>query len=425
MRLVSPVALGMMLALGGVSLGVAAPVASAKEKPAKAPQAKPSPGFQSPVVKLQDAITKKDIEGAKAALPVAQAAITTEDDKYFYNSMLLNLSILTQDAAMQNEALKGMLASGFVPPEQQGQFNAIVASNASAAGDYDSALAYADKAAAVGYRPEEVNVIMAQAIWGKAGKNPAEVARGLDFFRKGIAAKKAAGQAVDPQWYQVAVQRASEANLPQLGEWASMAYEAVPSGENLRTVLRVFQRDNPQMTNREMLDLLRLMQFSGGLAVKGDYLEYAEMALKGGIFGEVKSVMDAGRAARDRRNNLVLTSMDAADTYNLANSKIAGDKASLGAASSDAAKAATGKIASATADAYLGYGDNAKAIALYQMALQKGGVDAAEVNTRLGIAQARAGNLEAAKAAFSQVNGGARGNIAQYWLKWVSRQPTA
>lgn len=204
-----------------------------------------------------------------------------------------------------------------------------------------------------------------------------------------------------------------------------MAYEAVPSGENLRTVLRVFQRDNPQMTNREMLDLLRLMQFSGGLAVKGDYLEYAEMALKGGIFGEVKSVMDAGRAARDRRNNLVLTSMDAADTYNLANSKIAGDKASLGAASSDAAKAATGKIASATADAYLGYGDNAKAIALYQMALQKGGVDAAEVNTRLGIAQARAGNLEAAKAAFSQVNGGARGNIAQYWLKWVSRQPTA
>ena len=49
MRKVSPVALGLMLALGGVSLGVSAPVAIAKETAPKAPQAKPSAGFIGPV----------------------------------------------------------------------------------------------------------------------------------------------------------------------------------------------------------------------------------------------------------------------------------------------------------------------------------------------------------------------------------------
>ncbi len=51
-----------------------------------------------------------------------------------------------------------------------------------------------------------------------------------------------------------------------------------------------------------------------------------------------------------------------------------------------AAAAPNGKPASRTADAYLGYGDNAKAIELYKLALTKGGVDNDEVNTRLGIA---------------------------------------
>lgn len=425
MRKVSPVALGLMLALGGVSLGVSAPVAVAKEKAPKAAQPKPSAGFLGPVQKLQEAVNKKDVAAAQAALPIAQAAAKTPDDAYFLNSMKLNLSILTNDGALQGEALKGMLDSGFVAPEQQGQFSTILASRAFDAKDYDTALTYGEKALAVGYKPEEVNVILAQAVWGKGAGNPAEVARGLEYFKKAIAARKAAGQVVDPTWYQMGVTQAAKVNLPQISEWAAMAYEAKPSGENLRTVLRLFQRDTPAMTNRENLDLLRLMQFSGGLGVKGDFLEYAEMAFKGGIYGEVKSVIETGRTTRDARSNFYLTSVDGVENYTVATGKIAGDKATLGAATADATKSATGKIAAATADAYMGYGDNAKAIALYEMALQKGGVDAAEVNMRLGIAQARAGNTEAAKASFAKVTGGVRGTLAQHWLQWLSRTPAA
>ncbi|MDQ4419071.1 hypothetical protein OOT33_01230 [Sphingobium sp. DEHP117] len=427
MRKVSPVALGLMLALGGVSLGVSAPAVYAKAKAPTAPQAKPSAGFLGPVQKLQEAVNKKDIAAAQAALPAAQAAAKTPDDAYFLNSMKLNLSILANDAVMQGEALKGMLDSGFVPPEQQGQFSAILASRAYDAKDYDTALSYGEKAAALNYKPEEVNVVLAQAIWAKGKGNPSEIARGLDYFRKAIDARKAAGQPVDPSWYQMGVQQASRANLPQIKDWATMAYDARPTGDALRTLLRIYQRENPAMTSRENLDLLRLMQYSGGLGVKGDFLEYAEMAFKGGIYGEVKSVIDAGRSARDARSNFYLTSVDGNDTYTIASQKIAADKATLAGAAADAAKAATGKVAAATADAYMGYGDNAKAISLYEMALQKGGagVDVAEVNTRLGIAQARAGNTEAAKASFAKVTGGARGAIAQYWLKWLNRTPAA
>lgn len=420
MRFVSPVALGLMLAVGGVSFGVSVPSAVAKEKKADTPpKLKLSPAFLGPVRKLSEAITKKDVAAAKAAMPEAQAAIQSNDDKYQYYALILNLSIAANDVAMQNEALKGMLDSGLTPATQVGQFSTIVANNELGAKNYDTALTYAEKAREVGYKPGEVSPILAQIIWAKAGNNTAEISRGLDIFKQGIVAKKAAGEQVPAQWYQVGVSKAAAAELPQLKDWAQMAFDAEPSGENLRTVLRVFQRDNSTMTNRENLDLLRLMSFSGGLALKPDYLEYAEMAFKAGVFGEVKSAIDHGRSEG------VLGSSDGNDFYSIAVQRIAGDKSSLASAESDAAKSATGKIASATADAYLGYGNYAKAIDLYKMALSKGTVDAAEVNTRLGIAETMAGDMASAKTAFANVSGGIRGGIAKFWLDYVNKKSVA
>ena len=88
----------------------------------------------------------------------------------------------------------------------------------------------------------------------------------------------------------------ANAKLPEVTEWAKMAYQAAPSGENLRTLIRLFQQPNPNISNRENLDVMRLMATSGGLVVSQDYLEYAEMASKTGIYGEVKTAIDAGRS---------------------------------------------------------------------------------------------------------------------------------
>jgi hypothetical protein len=55
---------------------------------------------------------------------------------------------------------------------------------------------------------------------------------------------------------------------------------------------------------------------------------------------------------------------------------------------------------------------------MYQLAVTKGGADSDLARIRLGIAQVKQGQLDAAKAAFGQVTG-ARAPVARMWLAYV------
>lgn len=420
MRFVTPVALALTLALAGGAVSAPAFAAKKDEKKGGAPKLNVSPDVIKALQAAQQAAGKQDFAAAKAALADADSKAKSNDDKYQIGAVKLNTSIASKDAAMQGEALTQMLDSGLTPPEQVGQFNAIAADQALQMKNYDLAITHAQAALQAGYKPDVVNVALAQAYFGKAGTaNPSvEPQRGLN--QQGLAAlkaaadtTKAAGGQVPAQWYQIGVSRAANAKLPEVTEWAKMAYQAAPSGENLRTLIRLFQQANPNISNRENLDVMRLMATSGGLVVSQDYLEYAEMASKTGIYGEVKTAIDAGRSKG------VLSASQGGDLYQPAVAKIAGDKGSLGSAEADARKAANGKIAAATADAYLGYGDYAKAVAMFELAKQKGGVDADEINTRMGIAKALSGDNASAKAAFQSVQAGSRKQIADLWLAYL------
>jgi len=424
MRFVTPVTLAFALVVTG---GVAVAPAIAKDKKAEAPAGGPNPknlsdAFKAAIVKAQEAEKKKDVEGQKAGIAAAEPLAKTPDELYFLNAQKLNLSMATNDAALQGAAVNAMLDTGLVTdPRQVGQFNAVAAEGAYNAKNYDLAIQRAKAAIAAGYKPESMNVVLAQAYFGKAGsaaptQEPGRTLtqQGLASLKAAIDATKAAGQPVPAQWYQIGVSRAYAAKLPELGDWARLAYEAQPNGENLRTMIRLFQQANPTMTNKENLDVLRLMSASGGLTVAVDYLEYAEVASKTGIFGEVKSAIDAGRAKG------VLKATQGADLLNVVAPQIASDKASLASSEGAAQKAADGKLAAATANAYLGYGEYAKAASLFATALQKGGVDADETNTRLGIAKAQSGDVAGAKAAFEAVKGGVRKGVAALWLSYLA-----
>lgn len=421
MRFVSPVALALALALTGGAISAPAMAAKKEDKKGGAPKLNVSPDVIKALQAAQTAAAANDFAGAKAALADADSKAKSNDDKYQIGAIKLNTSIAAKDNALQGEALAQMLDSGLTPAEQVGQFNAVAADQALQAKNYDLAIQRAQAAVQANYKPESINATLAQAYFGKAGtaNAGAEPARGLN--QKGLAALKAAADAtkaaggqVPAQWYQIGVSRAAASRLPEVTEWATLAYQAAPNGENLRTLVRLFQQSNPNITNRENLDVLRLMAASGGLVVAGDFLEYGEMASKTGIYGEVKSAIDQGRAKG------VLKGTAGADLYQTATPKIAGDKASLASAEADARKAANGKIAAATADAYLGYGDYAKAAAMFDLAKQKGGVDADEVNTRLGIAKALGGDVASAKTAFQSVQAGTRKKIADLWLSYLS-----
>jgi len=109
-----------------------------------------------------------------------------------------------------------------------------------------------------------------------------------------------------------------------------------------------------------------------------------------------------------------------------ANSAIQRD-GSLASSEKTAMSAKDGRIAASTADAYLGQNNYAKAAELYRTALSKGGVDANEVNTRLGIALAKSGDKAGAQTAFSAVTGQPRAGIAALWSTWaqVGSSPAA
>jgi hypothetical protein len=421
MRFVTPVALALALAL--TSGAVSAPVFAAKKEKKEEKQGMKlnvSPDVIKALQAAQQASEKQDFATAKTALAEADGKAASNDDKYQIGAVKLNTGIGAKDEALKMEGLNQMLDSGLTPPEQAGQFNAVAADAALSQKNYDVAIQRGQAALAAGYKAEAVQPTIAQAYFGKAGttNTATEPARG--FTQQGLAAlkaaaeaSKAAGQPVPAQWYQIGVSRAEAAKLPDVTEWAKMAYQAEPSGQNLRTLVRLFQRANPNITNRENLDVLRLLGASDGLVIAADYTEYAEMASKTGIYGEVKSVIDKGRSKG------VLNASQGGDVYQTAVGRIAGDKSTLGAAEADAQKAATGKIAAATADAYLGYGDYAKAASMFELAKQKGGVDADEVNTRLGIAKMMGGDTAGAKAAFEAVQGGARKQIAGLWIAYL------
>ena len=419
MRFVTPVALALALAM--TSGAVSTPAFAAKKEEKKAgPKLNITPDVLKALQTAQKSAEAQDFAAAKTAIAEADSKAASNDDKYQIGAIKLNTGIAAKDEAMKMEGLNQMLDSGLTPPEQAGQFNAVAADAALAQKNYDVAIQRGQAALAAGYKAEAVQPTIAQAYFGKAGttNTTAEPARG--FTQQGLAAlkaaadaTKAAGQQVPAQWYQIGVSRAEAAKLPDVTEWAKMSYQADPSGQNLRTLVRLFQRANPNITNRENLDVLRLLGASDGLVVAHDFTEYAEMASKTGIYGEVKTVIDKGRSKG------VLNASQGADVYQTAVPKIAGDKSTLGSAEADAQKAANGKIAAATADAYLGYGDYAKAASMFELAKQKGGVDADEVNTRLGIAKTLGGDTAGAKAAFEAVQGGARKQIAGLWLAYL------
>ncbi|QJR01610.1 hypothetical protein HH800_05005 [Sphingobium yanoikuyae] len=419
MRFVTPLSLALALALTGGAVSAPASAAKKEEKPAGR-KLNVSPEVLKSLQAAQKASDAQDFAGAKTALTEADGKAASNDDKYQIGAIKLNTGIQSKDDALKMEGLNQMLDSGLTPPEQTGQFNMVAADAALAQKNYDVAISRGQAALAAGYKAEQVNPTIAQAYFGKAGTGNASAEPARGFNQQGLAALKAAadatkasGQPVPAQWYQIGVSRAAAARLPEVTDWAKWVYAANPSGENLRTLIRLFQQANPNITNRENLDVLRLMSAAKGLVVAADFTELAEMASKTGIYGEVKSTIDAGRAKG------VLNASQAGDIYQAAVGRIPGDKSSLGAAEADAGKAANGKVAAATGDAYLGYGDYAKAAAMFELAKQKGGVDADEINTRLGIAKTMGGDNAGAKSAFEAVQGGARKQIADLWLTYL------
>jgi len=438
MRLLSTTALSV--ALAAFSIGLVVPSAATAQRSKKeekaaaeaggAPKLNLSKPINAAAVDLQKLMAANDFAAAKTKLDEALPQATKPDDTYYLGQITLNIGLGLKDEALQRKGLETMLASGITPAADVGKFHYYVGQFALKSNDYPAARSNLDAAGKAGFGGPSTFAVLANTYFSEARQHIANnqytpagkqlIQQGLPYLRQAIDAQTATGTAADPSWYNLGFRMAMNSGDPSAPAWTKQALGYAGTAENWRLALRLLQDNNSTMSRDENIDLMRLMQSSKSLQNAYSYNEYAEAAWRLGLPGEVKSVIDAGRA------NGEIDKTALGDLYQLANGAIAKDKASLPASEKSAAAAATGKPAASTANAFLGYGDNAKAAELYKLALQKGGVDANEVNTRLGIALARTGDKAGALEAFGKVQGaGVRKQIADLWTIWVNAPATA
>lgn len=419
---VSKLALALALAAG---FGMANPALAQKSKKEETAAPKFSPTLSKPfraaVQPFQKALQAKDYATAQSLLPAVEAAAQSPDEKYYVGQFKIGLGQGLNDQALLKAGVTESLNSGSAGVEpDRGKFSWYAGQWAYQAKDYPAAVQHLSAAKAAGYQPldanqqptHDVDIMLAEAYFQSK-----QIPQGMQLLEQAIEAEKAAGRKPPASWYGRAVSVAYQAKMmPEVTKWTRAQVSAYPTAENWRTALVVYGDAN-RFDDQTQLDLLRLRRFTGSLAGERDFYEYATLADKLGFPGEAKAVIDEGKA----KGAFTASSQAINEIGAAAGAKVAADKASLAAAEKNAGSAANGRAALGTGDAFFGYGDYAKAAAMYRLALQKGGIDADTANLRLGMALAKAGQLAEAKQAFAQVKTGSRAEIAQFWNLWVDQ----
>lgn len=370
-----------------------------------------SKGARKPLADLQAAYNAGDAAAFAAALAAAEAAARTPDERYYLGQLRLAQAIKANDDAQKVAALDALIRSGGATAEELPKYYQTLGALHYNAKRYDQAAAAFKKLVELQPANKDAANNLAAALMQT--NNPAQAAATLE---QQIAAAKAAGQPVPEATYKQALSVAYKAKSPKSIELSRDILAAYPTPENWRNALLIY-RDFKKPAGEANLDLLRLMRATRSLSSERDFYELADGAYSKGLPGETKAVLEEGISAGTVNPNKA----GFKELLSGARGKIAEDRASLAAAEKKALASASGTLALNTGDAYFGYGDYAKAAALYRAAIQKGGVDAGTANTRLGMALALAGQKAEAQTALKAVTG-PRAEIASYWLIWLNQR---
>jgi tetratricopeptide (TPR) repeat protein len=430
-KTISRSAMSAALAFGMVAGSAMLTEPALAQKKEKQKGGKLTPAFQQAAAPLQQAIeaakTRADVVAAKgnpAALGAAlgsekgmldqsAAAASTPDDKLALGQLTYQLGTVAEDVAMQRKGLSGMLESGALNPADAPKLQVALGQISASQKDYAGAATAYKAAIDAGYTDNDIEALLAEA-YIKGNQIP----QGLATLKQAMQKKQAAGQPVPASWYRVGLSAAySSKQLNEAVELSRGLVQADPTPQNWAAAIAVV-RDVGKFPAQETLDLMRLMGRTNSYAEGRDYVEYIQAADPRRLPGESLKVIEAGLAAGKLQSGDVFVS----EARTTANGRLAADRASLPSLERDARAAnATGATVSGAADALLSYGEPAKAEELYTIALGKPGVDAARVQTRLGIAQVDQGKYAAAQQTLAKVTG-PRQPIAQLWSVYATQK---
>ncbi|KTE17622.1 tetratricopeptide repeat protein [Sphingopyxis sp. H115] len=404
--------LAAMAVLLGCALTTTAPVA-AQDKPKKEKKKKEeakgggisvSKAFMPAAKKLEDAGKAKDAAAMQAALAEGQSTATTPDDKYLVGFYQLQLGLLNKDQGLQAQGLDAMLESGKTPAESVAVYNFFSGNFAYGAKDYPKAIQRLEAAKAAGSTETSLPAMLMDS-YLSAG----QIDKGWEIAKAGIDAARAAGTRPSEELYVRPAQAFQKANRTnEMLDVLAMRVQDYPTPATWRNTLYIVLQQaagDKDLT----LDILRLMKATNSMLQRPEYLEYSALAVEAGFPGEVVGVIKHGQKAgvipaKDPHFDKILESQEP---------RAAADASAVAADAGKPATLANPKAARATGDALVGNGEPAKAIPLYEAALKAAPTDGL-VQYRLGVAQALAGQADAAAASFAKVQGN-RQRLAQLW----------
>jgi len=386
-------------AIAALVVAVAAPAPLASAQNNGQPAVQVSRDLVQPLNEARAALTAKDWVTAKARLDTATAKAKTPADKGQIDRLRFYLGSQTKDGAMQIAAINALVASGTLTPEETKQYKSALSAAHAEAGD-----AVASRAAAKAYideyggTPDQL-ISLANEFY-KANDN----ASAVTYAVKAITAIKATGKP-DESWYRLLA--SAHSRLGQTAEVRAVREQHLtdhPNSQNAEQYwkeLIVPAQDAPNYGPAVRLDLFRTLQAAGVRLNAQERTSLSDGAMKRGLPNEALTVLEAAIAA----NDATLTPLDR-ENYAEAKTQVVSDKAGLAKEAADAQAKGTGADIASIGEAYLSYGDNAKAAELLKAAITKGIPDAGELDIaklHLGIAQYRAGDKDAARATWGEI----------------------
>jgi hypothetical protein len=395
----------MLLALG---LGSAAAPALAQPVGAAAPLHL-APEERTALAALQSALAARDYGAAASALSAAQAAVRSEDGRYYLTNLQFQYARETNNLALQTSTIDALIANGRTGGAELAQLHALRGTLAVNGRDRVAAEKAFTRAMELAPSPETALALAQVKV--SLSRN----AEALALVDRAIQLRAATGQPGLESWYKRGIEIAvSSAMRPQALALSTALVSNYPTPENWRDAVLVY-RDMAKPDAAGTADAVRLMRAAKALAGERDYLDAAQAFTAAGVPGEAKAVLAEGLAA-GMVDPLKATYKEAIAAATRA---AAADRARLSALRAAAGAGAEAGITAA--DHLLSIGDYPAAAALYRASLMKGAADTDLANLRLGIALALAGNAPEAQAALRAVSG-SRAELAALWLAFVSRR---
>lgn len=419
MSRISWIALAAAMASAAGGIAFPTPGSAQKEAPA-APGFKFSPEVLAPAQIAKPALEAKDLVTAEPAVAQVEAAAKTDDDRYL--AATLRLVLESQKVAAARAANQpaddtrlaapydALLANPKTPPADLPNIAFERGLISYKSRQFPQAATYFERARQLGSTDPR---LATQLVMAKV--NAGDTAGGMAELERIVTQTTASGGKADEQLYRFAISRTMQAkDSAGTLAWMRKYLAAYPTAKNWRDIIKIYGLQQGSLitpSKAQSLDLYRLMRATNALADQYDYEDYAFRANSAGLPYEAKTIVAEGRA----KGKIPAGAGTGATILTAANKAIALE-GSLAPIEARAKAASTGTLAAQTGDAQLGSGNYAKAIDLYRAALQKGGANANDVNTRLGIALAMTGDKASAKAAFGAVSGSPSADIAALWM---------